>query len=140
MKKGFTLVEILAVIVILGIIMVIGSIAVVNILNNSDEKNLITEGEKLAEAAKLYYDAENMSGDICISLNTLVDNGYYQKQNSSYHGSVRISSKKTSSGGISGVKTTAQWFITNKKLYLSSGNNHESYDCTDYDMDNCNGC
>ena len=57
-KNGFTLIEVLAVLVILSIIMSIGAISVINIRNNSYKDLLETKKQNL-EAAAIVYGQEN---------------------------------------------------------------------------------
>ena len=54
-KKGFTLVELLSVIVILGIISFIAVPVVSNIINTSKKKNFEVSAKGLVESAKTYY-------------------------------------------------------------------------------------
>ncbi len=109
-SKGFTLVELLAVIVIVGILATVGVIAVTNIINNSENKSLVEEGLNLAAAGRYAYENnENLSNKsmVCISLETLNETGYYEKGKSEdYYGSVLISSD--------GSKITTKFWINNK--------------------------
>ena len=60
-RKGFTLVELIAVVAVLSLVMVICGVTVAKIINNSKEKSLaITESSILA-AAKVYVE-ENVNG------------------------------------------------------------------------------
>ena len=62
MKKGFTLVELLAVIVILGLISVIVVPKVVNTLNNSEEKTDLASAKGLLKAAQYKYQDNELKG------------------------------------------------------------------------------
>ena len=79
MRKGFTLVELLAVIIILGFV---GSIAVVSVnlsLKKSKETLSKTQLKKVEEAAEVYYLKEGMSTNVtCVSIDTLIDKGYIE--------------------------------------------------------------
>ena len=54
-KKGFTLVEVLTVIVILGILSTIGIVTVVNIRKSQEEKFNQTQRELFRQTAKTYF-------------------------------------------------------------------------------------
>ncbi len=82
MKKGFTLVELLAVIVILGIVLMATIPIVSNLINDASQKAFNTNSELLSKAAESYY-VENV-GDLptgvgkttLVYLDTLVDGGF----------------------------------------------------------------
>ena len=73
-KKGFTLAELLGVIVVLSIIITMATISVVSIINRS--KNRInSENEKtLKEAAKMYVQDKNID-DVDVNASVLIDEG-----------------------------------------------------------------
>ena len=82
-KKGFTLVELLAVIAILGIIMTISVIAVTGTIDRSSERAHETLNSEIYEAAKRCV-VENIEDfSICKSLNSLISNGYLQNVDTS---------------------------------------------------------
>ena len=62
-KKGFTLVEILAVIVILGILMVIVSRAVMNNINESKKRVKFLAAKEITEIAAAYLVTEALDED-----------------------------------------------------------------------------
>ena len=79
-KKGFTLMELLSVIVLLGIIITIGLFSISSIrkaILDRQYKNLKTEIELAAE--KYYQDTENTF----FYVQTLIDEGYIKTDNSS---------------------------------------------------------
>ena len=79
MKKGFTLVELLAVIVILGVIALITVVSVNNILSDSKDSLSATQKHNVEEAAKAYYLKEGMDEeDTCISISELISKGYIE--------------------------------------------------------------
>ena len=74
-KNGFTLTEILAVVVILGMLMLI---VAPNLLNSiQDKKGKVTEAQKqmIEDAANMYIENNNVTNE-CISFKTLIDAGY----------------------------------------------------------------
>lgn len=81
-KKGFTIVELLSVIVILGILITIGIFSIGSIrktILDKQYKNLKTEIELAAE--KYYADTESTS----LYVQTLIDEGYLKADNSSFN-------------------------------------------------------
>ena len=79
MKKGITLIELLAVIVILAIVLLITIVSVDSTLLNS-KKNLYSIQQKnIEEAAKTYYLKEGMLfDDECVSVSKLLSKGYLE--------------------------------------------------------------
>lgn len=79
-KKGFTLVELLAVIVILGIILVIATSRVINHINDSRAKAKYIAAKDIVEIAEAYIETE--TEDIengCVSVITLINKGYLEE-------------------------------------------------------------
>ena len=84
MKKGFTLVELLAVLVILGIILTITYYSVNSLLNNSEDSLSDTQEAAIIEAAKIYYleegmDLESGLNKVCVSVSYLINKGYIDR-------------------------------------------------------------
>ena len=89
MKKGFTLVELLGVIVILAVISMIAVPLIDRSINEGDEDLYNTQMNQILKAAKNYY-AENLEklnsvgggcdeeciSDCCVTLETLQEDGY----------------------------------------------------------------
>lgn len=74
-EEGFTLVELLAVIVILGIIMAIAVPSIGNVVNKAREDTAETEKVLIEDAARLYNTAED-EPTFPVSVETLIDKGY----------------------------------------------------------------
>jgi uncharacterized protein (TIGR02145 family) len=72
MKKGFTLVEILAIIAVMGVLLIIVTPNVYNMVQNSKEKNYDTLIEQIEEATKLYV-SRNIEGIMA----EIIQNGFY---------------------------------------------------------------
>ena len=76
-KKGFTLVELLAVIVVLAIILVIAGTSVIGYINSSKEKTKFIAAKEIVSMAEAYF-AVN-TDKTYVSVETLVDEGYLEE-------------------------------------------------------------
>lgn len=94
-KKGFTLVELLAVIVILAVVVLIAMTAVVPQMNKARVEAFVTEANKYIQAATNYYTDSQLSGTGmastggCVKIATL-NNGYIDKKDAKYKGYVNV--------------------------------------------------
>ena len=87
-RKGFTLVELLAVIVILAIIALITTVVVINIIETVKIRKYKVEEKSLEKAAELYYtNSQIFPFQDEISLNTLVEKGYINSVKDTGNGS-----------------------------------------------------
>ena len=84
-NKGFTLVELLSVIVIMGILLLVAIPGVFGVSNNIKAKSYCKKVSDIEAAAKLYgqdfVDDIEERGFIQISVKTLIDNNMYRKEN-----------------------------------------------------------
>lgn len=82
-KKGFTLVELLAVIVILAVILTIAVPNMFKIINKSKEDTYNNQVTMIIDAAKKYVVTEEVtvavSPGTCINLSAIVTAGYLEK-------------------------------------------------------------
>lgn len=94
-KKGFTLVELLAVIVVLAIIMVIAVPSVLNSMNAARQSSFLVYAEKMINSAQAKYQSDSlvntMPQEYCYNLSELTDN-----ESSQYKGYVHIQGAATS--------------------------------------------
>ena len=87
-RKGFTLVELLAVIVILAIIALITTVVVINIIETVKIRKYKVEEKSLEKVAELYYtNSQIFLFQDEISLNTLVEKGFINSVKDTGNGS-----------------------------------------------------
>ena len=106
-KKGFTLVELLSVIVILSVIVLIATNAVVPMADSARKQVLALEANTLVTVAQTLYVQNNSSDSACFSYEELLNAGLIEKEDESYTGSISI--ERSSDGGYS------------YKIWLSNG-------------------
>lgn len=83
MKKGFTLVELLAVIVILGLLIAITVPITMNVLNNARENTSQRQIENIEKASKNWFlkanvNLDNSSQSVVVTLARLLKDGYIE--------------------------------------------------------------
>lgn len=121
-KKGFTLVELLAVIVILAVIILVAMNAVIPQMQKARKNAFITEAEQYLNAAKTYYTGEAIKGavgDTCINITELTDSYIEKAGGDEYKGKVTF----TAAGDDFTIWiSNGEFSITEKTLEeLSSG-------------------
>lgn len=97
-KKGFTLVELLAVIVVLAVIMLLAVNAVIPQMNKARKNAFVTEAQSVIDAASTYYQNAMLTGENdnitaaggCVSVEDLKGE-YLDKDDDNFTGSVNIS-------------------------------------------------
>ncbi|MDL4841675.1 competence type IV pilus major pilin ComGC [Aquibacillus rhizosphaerae] len=77
-EKGFTLVELLAVIVILGIIVAIAIPSIGGIINKAQSGADEAETELIIDAARLAYVESGSTGDADYTVSELISNGFLE--------------------------------------------------------------
>lgn len=94
-KKGFTLVELLAVIVILAIVMLVGVTAVGPVMEKTRKNAIIDEGLTIMDAALLAYESDEAFSETTITLGKAVSidklGSYYTKKDAGFEGTVIVS-------------------------------------------------
>ena len=109
-KKGFTLVELLAVIVILALLIVVVANTALPALNSSKKKSLTTYAQRVAEKAKEQYMSNELSSTStppnCYDLSTLMGS------QSTYTGIVEVNKNDTN-------QYVAKVYITDKDFMLN---------------------
>lgn len=83
MKKGFTLIELMAVVVIISLVCLLTFPNIVNQIKKSKDANKDNVEKVVISAAKKYVndniDKYNEEGDYCISVQELIDNDYLKE-------------------------------------------------------------
>ena len=93
-KKGFTLVELLAVIVILAVVILIAVTAVIPRMNNAKKNAFVDEAQayvKAAQEAAVAYQVDNPGGSAptCVKVSYLNGN-YIEKKGTAYTGYITL--------------------------------------------------
>ena len=145
-KKGFTLVELLAVILILAMIMVIGVKAVMPIIVESKKKTLTAEGLSLLKTAKMAHEKEigndttlmlTDKSSYCFSLAWLKEHNYYDKEDNNYDGAVLVKYNAETKG------YDYKFWIKNDEFFIENGTS-DNYEVQEgvpnlEDFTNCEG-
>lgn len=110
-EDGFTLVELLAVIVILGIILAIAIPAIGNVIENSRNKAAEQDVLLIVDAARLYVVGENLESDTeadiaGITVKELIDKGYLENVDAKYLDKVIADNVDTTAGAPKYVLVT----------------------------------
>lgn len=114
-QKGFTLVELLAVIVILAVIILIAVNAVLPQMEKARKNSLADEALNYAKAAETAYVSNSMedgaSDKLCFSIEDDLNGEYVSKNNTSYKGTVTLT---IDNGKVTGKQVS----LTNGKYYV----------------------
>ena len=89
-KRGFTLVELLSVIVILSVIVLIATNAVVPMADSAKKQVLAMEANTLVTAAQTLYVQENSSSTKCYTYDEIINSCLIEKNDDAYTGSISI--------------------------------------------------
>ena len=145
-KKGFTLVELSAVIVVLAIIILVAMPNVMSAMEKARKNAFYSEATEICKIAQSAYSGEAMAGTSgygggqtkCIKLTELNTMGYMDKNLKDYKGAVQIS--------FTGDKATTKIWISNKSFRyngadckelnkeLGTNSNLQTYDDTNGDV------
>ena len=116
-EKGFTLVELLAIIVILGILMTLAIPAVQRVLKSSQKKTFVEYAEKIAQTAQTKYNQDIMKEEISDSDSVIYD--------------VKKDLKLSSTGDYNGYV-----LVTEDKIYVTLYDNNYAVYGVDYNSIN----
>lgn len=108
-RKGFTLVELLSVIVILSVVVLIATNAVIPMMSSAKKQVLATEANTILGAAKTMYANEGATGTKCYSYQDVLNSKLITKSDDNYTGSFYIESNGDNTYNI--------------KVWLSNGTN-----------------
>lgn len=141
-KKGFTLTELLVVIIILGIIILIVSPNVIKLYNDSVKKTMLEQERQVGDAANLYvqdYCGKKISDDyICSSHYTSITNGnkylcLSEIQSAGYIKTVFYKKNPCDGIVVFSQDSNGRWNNTKTYLYCAKNSNGEYRYITDDD-------
>ena len=127
-RKGFTLVELLAVIVVLAIIILVAMPNVLSAMEKARQNAFVTEATEICKVAQNAYNTDLLDGNLagesnpCYSLDQLVSQKHLDKNINGYAGSIQLQFSPN------GSATTTLW-LTNG-MYKFEGK-----DCTKLSKD-----
>ena len=129
-KNGFTLVELLAVIILLSIIMGIGTFSVTKIINNTKKKDYYKLIDEIGNAVEVYYQEckfmnNNCDSDSIITLGFLVENGYLKGNAGNNNDMVLVNPmKRDKTDGDKGIISNCQikYAFNNGKMEIVANN------------------
>ncbi len=109
-KRGFTLVELLSVIVILSVVVLIATNAVLPMMASAKKQVLATEANIMIKQAYVLYAEEGQVGTKCYTYKELLDSGKVDKNDEEYTGSFLIESSED------GKYTYKVWLSNGKNM------------------------
>lgn len=142
-KKGFTLIEILGVIVIIGLILIVAIPTMSRMIHNNNNQEYDNYNKLVREAAELYASkvkdkigSSKYVGCAEVDLNTLINDGYVQEFNDTEvtcttgDGKIKIRNNKGS------IKVNFQLICKRgtKEEYNTGSENNDKDTCTAYQM------
>jgi prepilin-type N-terminal cleavage/methylation domain-containing protein len=124
-NNGFTLVELLAIIVVLAVIMLMAVQAVIPTLNKARMQSFALEAQTAIEATQTYLMNNSLLGSsdvsfpttttpVCVTIKSLVDAGLFEAKNAgNYVGGIEVTK--------SGNNYLYKVYLTNGKYYIDGG-------------------
>lgn len=97
-EDGFTLVELLGVIVILGIILAIAIPGIGTIINRAEDNTELRQQELVLDAAQMYFLNEDVAEDATVTPAALVTAGYLEDKGTYADNTTSISKTDAESG------------------------------------------
>ena len=119
-KKGFTLVELLAVIVVLALLALLAGNAVGNMISKSQWNTFKTDALTVAKAAETAYEVGKLEGTAktTYSCKDLIDLGYLELDNTNYE-ELKTANSSKCKVDISDTETKVTLKNTSNKYYVS---------------------
>lgn len=145
-KKGFTLVELMAVIVIISIIALVGVTSVTGVRKQMDKKLFEDKLKSAASSAEKWGEDNKDMLPTTMTIGQLIANGYYESEEAvdpSLYNYTKCSSSKTSSYGYKDgnlckniVTNNVDNLIANEVSIIIFVNNRRVYACLDRNSKN----
>ena len=110
-KKGFTLVELLAVVVILAVLMLVAVTAVGPAIANSKKSGFFSSVSSMIDAATIYAASEGVTTTTCIKASTLSTKGYLSLKDAQFKGAVLITASGGAVTGYTALATNGDYSI-----------------------------
>ena len=141
-RNGFTLVELLAVIVILAVVMLMAVTAVGPLMSRSRKGTLGTEGIELVNAAKMAYQSEQMTSNsaikatstVCFDMAWLYNKDYFAKGSGNAEGGDGYIGSVLAKYDTTTKKYSYLFWISNGTYYFYNSNTDQSGYDSAYDI------
>lgn len=128
-NKGFTLIEVLAVLVILSLLITFSVVSVNKIKKKQEVANRINVIRSILTAARAYEaDYPNTNASTGVKVSTLLSKGYVDFDQDKYDEYVNITIK-WDSDNILGSDKQKREFYTSTAIYINKGKNLKVSDC-----------
>ena len=133
-KRGFTLVELLAVIVVLAILVLLAMPRVTSMMEKARVNSFVVEANEIAKVAQTAYNDKVFDGELddgltCFTVDQLIDSGYLDKDKGEIRGAVVINA---------GTTTNVYSYLSKQNYYIRNTSGSSKVSNTDVLKENGN--